>query len=585
MPAQTYPLISEYVEAILSAEDNFNELAHLRSVLNADGTPYMSAGNYAVVFKMQDPNTGKLYAVKCFLKDQLRRAESYKLISEELDFVQSSYLLNVRYLENELFVDTEHSESEEFPVLLMDWVEGKTLDGYLNEHIHDKYACEMLAYQFCSMASWLLSQPFAHGDIKPDNIIVRKNGSMVLVDYDGMFVPAMKGQTARELGSPDFRHPSRNESDFDEHIDDFALASIALSLKAIAIDPKLLADYGAKDRLLFSEQDYRNLSESSVWKAISDMLNDESLTKLAGLFLVANATHSLSSVSFRLFRLPKTEKTGLIEVRPKEPLERPKVIAKEDLYHLLLTQTNEREYESLLHRTRGTSPLRFSDEYGVTYSKIVGDGGLRLVNFNTSDKIINTYSIQDGTKIICDYSFRKSRLLKELIIPDSVTHIGERAFEGCVDLRIINIPPTNNIYIGTKAFYGCHEIALNSLNDTVYGEYYQVVARKRISDTFVAQKWFNMCREAVVCERMAEVEGHEEEKCVKRKCICFYCGNSTHLEILSNMSALHVGDRVDLQTVEYQILLRKDEDGEPFDIIRVDGKKAKSSQSDKQIYK
>lgn len=43
-----------------------------------------------------------------------------------------------------------------------------------------------VAYNFSKMASWLLSQDFAHGDIKPDNIIVKENGNLVLVDYDGM---------------------------------------------------------------------------------------------------------------------------------------------------------------------------------------------------------------------------------------------------------------------------------------------------------------------------------------------------------------------------------------------------------------
>ena len=44
------------------------------------------------------------------------------------------------------------------------------------------------------MGAWLLSQPFAHGDLKPENILVRNDGTLVMVDYDGMFVPAMEGE-------------------------------------------------------------------------------------------------------------------------------------------------------------------------------------------------------------------------------------------------------------------------------------------------------------------------------------------------------------------------------------------------------
>ena len=56
-----YPLISEYVEAIKSAEDNFEELNYLRPVLGDDGLPVMTSGNFAVVFKMKDENSGTIF--------------------------------------------------------------------------------------------------------------------------------------------------------------------------------------------------------------------------------------------------------------------------------------------------------------------------------------------------------------------------------------------------------------------------------------------------------------------------------------------------------------------------------------------
>ena len=305
-----YPLISEYVEAIKAAEDNFDQLKHLRPVLGEDGEPVMTSGNFAVVFKMKDEQTGKLHAVKCFLKEQEGRAEAYRQIAEELEFVSSTFLTPIKYLDKELFVDSANSEDSEFPVLLMDWVEGQTLDKYIREHIDDQYELSLLAYQFSRLAMWLMPQPFAHGDLKPDNILVKEDGTLVLVDYDGMYVPAMKGQKARELGSPDFRHPGRTEEVFDEHIDDFSLASILLSLKAIALQPSLLEEYGASDRLLFSEQDYRNLSESSALGALKPLMQDAELASLYSLYILALSQNNLSGVSFRLFNLRKPRMTS-----------------------------------------------------------------------------------------------------------------------------------------------------------------------------------------------------------------------------------------------------------------------------------
>ena len=261
---RSFPSIGKYVEimkqAAITPDDYFNKLSHLHPVLNTDGDPIMSVGNFAVVFKMVD-NDGKFYAVRCFHRYQPNREKSYKLICKELSKVSSMYLLPINYLEKELFID-----ENEYPVLLMDWVDGMTLDKYLQTVINDYKTLGTLAENFRLMAIWLLSQPFAHGDLKPDNIIVKNDGSLVLVDYDGMFVPAMQGQKAREIGSPDFRNPLRTEMDFDRNIDNFPIVSILLSLELIATNSEYLERFGKEDRLLFSYDDYLNLRESGIFK-------------------------------------------------------------------------------------------------------------------------------------------------------------------------------------------------------------------------------------------------------------------------------------------------------------------------------
>lgn len=259
-----FPSVGQYTETIKlaakSPEDYFDKLSNLRPVLDETGEPVMSSGNFAVVFKMVDEK-GKFHAVRCFHREQEGRRLSYKLICEELAQVSSPYLLPIKYFEKELFVD-----SDEYPVLLMDWVEGQNLDKYLRKVIDNEKSLRKLVNNFRQLAIWLLDQPFAHGDLKPDNILVKEDGSLVLVDYDGMFVPAMEGQCARELGSPDFREPSRGQSVFDKNIDNFPLVSILLSLEMIVGKKEYLERYGAEDRLLFSHDDYLNLRNCSVFK-------------------------------------------------------------------------------------------------------------------------------------------------------------------------------------------------------------------------------------------------------------------------------------------------------------------------------
>ena len=299
-----YPLISEYVRAIQDASNNLDELAHLVPVQDDHGEPYRSSGAFAVVFKMKDEQTGKCYALKCFTEEQEGRAEAYLQIADELEFVDSSYITSVKYLDKEIFVDSS-CEEDEFPVLLMDWIDGETMENYIAENYQDNYAMAMLCYRFCKMVAWLRFQPFAHGDIKPDNIMVRPDGNLTLVDYDGMFVPAMKGQKSPTIGTKDFSHPLRTVDDFNETIDDFALASIALSLKAISLKPSLLDEYGAADRLLFSAEDYRDLSKSKVLAALQELMNDEEVNTLLSLFLLAKTKKNLVMCSFRLLEVSK----------------------------------------------------------------------------------------------------------------------------------------------------------------------------------------------------------------------------------------------------------------------------------------
>ena len=419
-----YPLISEYLAAIRDAHDNLDKLSHLVPVMDKYGEPYRSSGAFAVVFKMKDEQTGKCYALKCFTEEQEGRAEAYRQIAEELEFVDSPYITSVKYLEKEIFVDS-NCEDEEFPVLLMDWIEGETMETYIAANYTDTHAMSMLCYRFCKMAAWLRSQSFAHGDIKPDNIMVRPDGTLTLVDYDGMFVPAMKGQKSPTIGTKDFSHPLRTIDDFDETIDDFALASIALSLKAISLDPSLLQTYGASDRLLFSAADYLDLSKSNTMTALQGLLADEETKTLMSMFLLASAKKNLSMCSFRLFDVQK----------PKE--------------EVWSTEVTDEDIKNAVE-----------DKFGVKYSK----DWKRLLK---APKILKGhYSIREGVKVIGNYAFELCRSINRIDIPDSVTNIGNNAFYGCRSLTNIKIPNcvTN---IEDNVFNDCKSLTSINIPDSV----------------------------------------------------------------------------------------------------------------------
>lgn len=430
-----YPLISEYVKAIQDASDNLDKLAHLTPVQDDHGEPYRSSGAFAVVFKMLDKSTGKYYALKCFTEEQEGRADAYRQIADELDLLDSPYITSVKYMEKELFVDSQ-CEEDEFPVLLMDWVDGETMEAYIAANYHNQSAMSLLCYRFGKMAAWLRSQSFAHGDVKPDNIIICPDGSLTLVDYDGMFVSSMKGCKSPTVGTRDFCHPLRTVDDFDETIDDFSLASIALSLKAISMKSTLLDIYGASDRLLFSENDYRNPSNSKVISALQELMCDKDFCTLYSLFMLALARKEISACSFRLFI---GEKPNIIPVM------------NEDL-------STEKTIEELKEA--------FVDEWGVKYSK----DGRKLLK--APGELSGAYSVKEGTRIICNSAFWYCLSLSEIVIPNSVTSIGDLAFSFCSSLAEVVIP-NSVVCINGNPFLHCSSLSsiVIPVSVTIIGSY------------------------------------------------------------------------------------------------------------------
>ena len=157
----------------------------------------------------------------------------------------------------------------------------------------------------------------------------------------------------------------------------------------------LLDTYGASDRLLFSENDYRTPSNSKVISALQGLMCDKDFCTLYSLFMLALARKELSACSFRLF----------IGEKPLLP----------QIVEDLSTEATEKEWKEA-----------FVDEWGVKYSK----DGRKLLDARRVQGVY--YIIKDRTKIICDGAFNCCSALTEVVIPNSVTSIGNSAFSGCI---------------------------------------------------------------------------------------------------------------------------------------------------------
>ncbi|HJI20115.1 MAG TPA: hypothetical protein OIL94_09320 [Rikenellaceae bacterium] len=167
-----------------------------------------------------------------------------------------------RLLRRELFIYTDHERGEWADVVTGPWYEGPTLgDAVIRAAAAgDRERLLFLAVAFDRLVLAMLRRDWAHGDLKPENIIVTARG-LRLVDFDASYLPALAGEPSPELGTAAYQHPARTVRDYDRHLDDFPAALLSTALHALALDPGLYGPHTAHRRAALRP-------ERSVWTAV-----------------------------------------------------------------------------------------------------------------------------------------------------------------------------------------------------------------------------------------------------------------------------------------------------------------------------
>jgi hypothetical protein len=246
--------------------------------------PYPRSGNFGAVYKFSDGP--KAYALKVFDKAQPDREQRYTLVDRHLKTTWASpSLVSFHYDQQGILVGGRW-----YPCLVMDWVEGPTLDRHLAAALGQRGQADnrALCQAWVDLVLSLIERRVAHGDLQHGNILVLPDGSLKLVDYDGMFVPEMRqaGLTAAEIGLPAYQHPKRYRGYFDERLDDFAALSILLSLAAV--DAGRWQRYHADDNcLIVRESDLLRPDQSPLIRELAQS-PDAPLRKLAMMLKAAS---------------------------------------------------------------------------------------------------------------------------------------------------------------------------------------------------------------------------------------------------------------------------------------------------------
>jgi hypothetical protein len=230
-----------------------------KPALDRLGMPVVMSGNFAYVFKLHIGTGAR--AIKCFRQFLGDREARYVEIDKHLDANRIPALAEFEYDADGIAVN-----GRRYPILIMEWVDGNTLDVYVGTLIKQQKAkghLKPLAEQWSELVCKLELANIAHGDLQHGNVIVTPSGSLKLVDLDGMYVPALNGRQTTELGHIHFQHPNRAQAPFDARLDHFSSLVIYTSLLALDHDPSLW-DQFHDDNLVLAKGDFADPSHSKL---------------------------------------------------------------------------------------------------------------------------------------------------------------------------------------------------------------------------------------------------------------------------------------------------------------------------------
>lgn len=193
-------------------------------------------GGGGVVYKAQDPQTGKTVAIKTVPLSSNLSAAEHELLTQRLKREAAS----AASLRHPNIVEVyEFAEEATTSYFVMEYVEGETLDRVAKQEggLSREKMLSILK-QTADALDFAHNGGIIHRDIKPPNIMVMADGTVKITDFGTAKV--LQGQHSTQLtvagtmlGSPHYMSPEQvTESGVDGRSDQFSLAVIAYELLA-----------------------------------------------------------------------------------------------------------------------------------------------------------------------------------------------------------------------------------------------------------------------------------------------------------------------------------------------------------------
>lgn len=249
--------ISKSCDPLLNIEFLKNPNVNYPSIIHG-------AGNFGIVFKyVKDKNQN---ALKCFTRGSPNIQKRYYEVSKAIGNNNVPSMIPLQFFPDSIRVVNKPKEF--FPSVSMGWVNGQTLNTFVVDNLSKPDKLRIIAKNLVDSVISMQASQIAHGDLSSDNVIVEKNGTIHLIDYDGMYVPALEKLGSEELGHESYQHPKRGRY-YGVKLDNFSILVIYSSLMAL-IKNSAYWKYNQNDpdKMLFEVSDFVDPSKSSILKSL-----------------------------------------------------------------------------------------------------------------------------------------------------------------------------------------------------------------------------------------------------------------------------------------------------------------------------
>ncbi len=193
-----------------------NEQIFTRTMQNiVIDTSSICSGRFSVTARCHVDGSPEDRLIKCYLQ----RSHRVKTIYGE------------QYHYRELGIFKLDGTIEYIDVVITNWVNGIPLNEYMEDPDVDH---RTLSHNFDTLAYNTLTSDHTHSDIKPDNIIVRPDESMELIDNDALWSETIAAKLRRKRTTPPSNRIVRYERPSPKSLECYKLALVSTMLAAMA---------------------------------------------------------------------------------------------------------------------------------------------------------------------------------------------------------------------------------------------------------------------------------------------------------------------------------------------------------------